>query len=70
MIATSDVRKAGSIWEYRIAPVDGGSRVDFTLVHHPRGPRGWFLAAFLPLGGRRFFGKSIAALLRSLAAEG
>lgn len=67
-IDTSDIRKPGSAWDYRIVPDgQGGSRIDFALEHHPKGPRGWFLAGLLPLAGRRFFGKSLAGLLRSLS---
>jgi hypothetical protein len=65
-IASSDIRKPGSVWDYRVTPTAAGCRIDFALEHHPRGPRGWFLAAGLPVLGRRFFGKSLAGLLRSL----
>jgi hypothetical protein len=67
VIARSDVRKPGSVWEYRVTPDGDGCRVDFTLEHHPKGPRGWFLAALLPVAGGRFFGKSLDGLLRSLS---
>ena len=66
VIAESDVRKPGSVWEYRVSPHGDGSHVDFALEHHPRGPRGWLLALLLPVIGRRFFGKSIAGVLREL----
>jgi hypothetical protein len=66
VVAESEVRKAGSVWEYRVTPRESGCRLDFTLLHDPRGPRGWLLALLLPVIGRRFFGKSNAALLRSL----
>jgi hypothetical protein len=67
-IDTSDIRKPGSAWDYRIvSDGQGGSRVDFALEHHPKGALGWLLAGVLPLGGRRFFGKSLEGLLRSLA---
>jgi hypothetical protein len=67
-IDTSDIRKPGSAWDYSIVPDgQGGSRIDFALEHHPKGPRGWLLAGILPLAGRRFFGKSLDGLLRSLA---
>jgi hypothetical protein len=67
VIADSDIRKPGSVWQYTITPAGEGCRIDFALEHHPKGPRGWFLAAVLPVIGRRFFGKSNAALIRSLA---
>jgi hypothetical protein len=66
-IGDSDIRKPGSVWQYTVTRVGEGSRIDFALEHHPRGPLGWFLAVTLPVVGRRFFGKSLAGLLRSLA---
>jgi hypothetical protein len=67
-IDVSDIRRPGSAWDYRVVP-DGnsGCRIDFALEHHPKGALGWALAGILPLGGRRFFGKSLAGLLRSLS---
>jgi hypothetical protein len=67
-IATSDIRKPGSAWDYRIAPTTDGCRIDFALEHQPRGALGWFLACVLPLMGKRFFGKSLDGLLRSLSS--
>jgi hypothetical protein len=67
-IDVSDIRRPGSAWDYRVVP-DGnsGCRIDFALEHHPKGALGWALAGILPLCGRRFFGKSLAGLLRSLS---
>jgi Polyketide cyclase / dehydrase and lipid transport len=66
-IDTSDIRKAGSTWDYRVVPDGhGGCRVDFALDHRPKGVLGWLLAGVLPLAGRRFFGRSLEGLLRSL----
>ena len=37
-IDTSDIRKPGSAWDYRIVPDgQGGCRIDFALEHHPKG---------------------------------
>ncbi|HEY5856855.1 MAG TPA: SRPBCC family protein [Aldersonia sp.] len=49
----SNLWAAGSRWDYRLVPVDGGTRVEVTLIRIGKGLKGKAVGALIPvLGGR------------------
>jgi hypothetical protein len=47
----SNLWAAGSQWDYRLVPLDGGTRVDVTLHRTGKGIKGKLIGALLPLVG-------------------
>jgi len=61
----SNVWAAGSRWDYRLTPVDGGTQVDVTLTRHGKNLKGKLIGALLPILGTSVVTKSLAAALQS-----
>ena len=61
----SNVWAAGSRWDYRLTPADGGTRVEVTLTRHGKNLKGKVIGALLPLIGSSVVTKSLAAALNA-----
>ena len=49
----SNLWAAGSQWDYKLGPVDAGTRVEVTLNRTGKGVKGKLIGALLPLIGRK-----------------
>jgi hypothetical protein len=66
-VADSNVFATGSSWELRVeAMPDGGSKVEWMSIRHPRGLKGVVLVAMLAVAGRRILEPALAETLRRL----
>ena len=60
----SNVWGAGSRWDYRITPVEGGSLVGVRLERHGKNLKGKLIGALLPLVGRKVITDSLTSALQ------
>lgn len=56
----------GSFWEYRIAPAEGGTRVDLTIRRVPTTAKGKLFDPLLRLVGNLYFGRDLRRTIRKL----
>ena len=59
----SNLWAAGSRWDYRLVPVDGGTRVEVTLHRIGKGIKGKAVGALLPLIGGRMISAGLNSAL-------
>jgi len=58
-VLEGNATRAGSYWEYRIEPLDSGSRVELELDRRGRGLRGVLLTIQLSFFGKRVFASDL-----------
>jgi hypothetical protein len=61
----SNLWAAGSRWDYRITPREGGSLVEVTVLRDGKGVKGKLVGALLVLIGKKMITKSLAAALKA-----
>jgi len=64
----SNVWAAGSRWDYRLTPTNGGTLVEVTLLRHGKNLKGRLIGAILPLAGKSVVTKSLAAALQATSS--
>lgn len=60
----SNVWGAGSRWDYRITPVEGGSLVGVRLERYGKNLKGKLIGALLPLAGKKVITDSLTSALK------
>lgn len=68
-VADSNVFAAGSSWELHLEPANGGSKIEWVSIRHPRGLRGLILVTMLAVAGRRMLDSALAETLRRLETQ-
>ncbi|MCW6006737.1 SRPBCC family protein [Micromonospora sp. CPCC 205371] len=69
-VTDSNVFAVGSSWELRVeAMPDGGSKVEWVSIRHPRGLKGAVLVTMLAVAGRRLLEPTLAETLRRLESS-
>jgi hypothetical protein len=59
----SNLWAAGSRWDYKLVPVDGGTRVELTLHRTGKGVKGKLIGALLPLIGPKMIKGGLSSAL-------
>jgi hypothetical protein len=59
----SNLWAEGSRWDYRLLPVDNGTRVEVTLHRVPKGIQGRLVGALIPLFGARMITAGLKSAL-------